>query len=436
MPGPSFFDRVRETSATTGTGTLTLAGAVTGFRSFSAVGDGARTYYSIEAPDGGWEVGIGTYTSSGTTLSRDTVLASSNAGSLVSLAAGTKQVFLPAPAEAFTPLAGENALINGGFPFFQRTAPGTATARSDDTYGPDRWVILTQTAAVNIERSTGDTAPHALKMTQNQASAQRMGTLQIVEGINSRPARGQTVRLQFKAKCSTTTTLRWAVLEWTGTRDSVTSDVVLSWTSGTYTANNFFLAANLTVPTNSVQSKSVTTSWTSCETVCTISSGCENLIAFVWTESTAAQNVTVELTECMLTIGAQERTWRQRPVDQEANLCQRYYEKGYDWDVAPGTAAPTSEPGMVSVFIPVALSTGGIFYTYPFKVTKRGTPTVTIYSPTTGASGKLRNVNAAADRTASANYLGQAAFTLTHDDATTSNDQAQLIAQFTAESEL
>ena len=71
-------DRVKETTTTTGTGTLTLAGAFSGFDSFAEIGDGNTTYYSCT--DGtDFEVGIGTYTASGTTLSRDTVLESTGA---------------------------------------------------------------------------------------------------------------------------------------------------------------------------------------------------------------------------------------------------------------------------------------------------------------------------------------------------------------------
>jgi hypothetical protein len=92
-------DRVNETSTTTGTGTFTLAGAVTGFQSFSAIGNGNTTYYTIVLQGGTeWEVGLGTYTSSGTTLSRTTVLSSSNSGSLVNFSAGTKNVFCDYPA--------------------------------------------------------------------------------------------------------------------------------------------------------------------------------------------------------------------------------------------------------------------------------------------------------------------------------------------------
>lgn len=93
-------DRVQETTTSIGTGTITLAGAVTGFQSFAAIGNGNETYYVIAAQSGGqWEVGVGTYTSSGTTLSRDTVLSSSNSGSLVDFSAGVKNVFVTYPSE-------------------------------------------------------------------------------------------------------------------------------------------------------------------------------------------------------------------------------------------------------------------------------------------------------------------------------------------------
>jgi len=93
-------DRVKETTTTTGTGTVTLLGASTGFQSFSAIGNGNTTYYTISGQIvSEWEVGIGTYTASGTTLSRTTVLSSSNSGSLVNFSAGTKDVFVTQPAE-------------------------------------------------------------------------------------------------------------------------------------------------------------------------------------------------------------------------------------------------------------------------------------------------------------------------------------------------
>ena len=93
-------DRVVETTNVAGTGTATLLGAQDGYQAFSVVGNGNTTYYTIADPvNFDWEVGIGTYTSSGNTLSRDTVLSSSNRGSLVSFGAGTKDIFLDLPSE-------------------------------------------------------------------------------------------------------------------------------------------------------------------------------------------------------------------------------------------------------------------------------------------------------------------------------------------------
>ena len=93
-------DRVKESTTTTGTGAISLAGAAVGFQTFStAVGNTNTCYYTIADQSGAdWEVGIGTYTSAGNTLSRDTIISSSNTGSLVTFSAGTKDVFVTYPA--------------------------------------------------------------------------------------------------------------------------------------------------------------------------------------------------------------------------------------------------------------------------------------------------------------------------------------------------
>ena len=134
-------DRVKVLATTTGTGTFTLGSAVSGFQDFSVIGNGNTTYYAIVAqstPD--WEVGIGTYTASGTTLSRDTILESSNGGTAVDFPAGTKDVFVTYPAErsiyldsagaypvqnTFNTLNAANAVLTAG------TVSATPTAATD-----------------------------------------------------------------------------------------------------------------------------------------------------------------------------------------------------------------------------------------------------------------------------------------------------------------
>jgi hypothetical protein len=87
-------DRVRQTTTSTGTGTITLDGSVEGFQSFTAIGNNNTTYYTI-AGGSQWEVGIGTYYAG--TLARTTVISSST-GSKLDLADGTKDVFVTLPA--------------------------------------------------------------------------------------------------------------------------------------------------------------------------------------------------------------------------------------------------------------------------------------------------------------------------------------------------
>jgi len=123
----AFADRVKETTTTTGTGTITLAGASAGYQSFSAIGNGNTTYYTIAAGSQ-WEVGVGTYTAAGTTLSRDTVLASSNGGALVNFSAGVKDVFCDYPAgKAVIQDASGNVGIGTASPASKLDVNGTTT---------------------------------------------------------------------------------------------------------------------------------------------------------------------------------------------------------------------------------------------------------------------------------------------------------------------
>ena len=137
-------DRVKETSATTGTGTLTLAGAVEDYQSFSVIGDGNTTYYTIAlSTSDEWEVGIGTYTSSGTTLSRTTVLDSSNSGSLVNFSAGEKDVFVvyPAGKSVYEDAAG-NVTVDG-------------TIRGEELEASNGLLVNSQTIGINYAVPTG-----------------------------------------------------------------------------------------------------------------------------------------------------------------------------------------------------------------------------------------------------------------------------------------
>ena len=148
-------DRVKETTTTTGTGTITLAGASTGFQSFSVIGNGNSTYYTIT--DGtNWEVGIGTYTSSGTTLNRDTVLESSNSGNAVNWSAGSKDVFVTYPAERSVMAVGSGVTSDTGSVYINKT---TMTEDTVIDSGENGFAVgpLTVASGVSFTVSAGQT---------------------------------------------------------------------------------------------------------------------------------------------------------------------------------------------------------------------------------------------------------------------------------------
>ena len=259
-------DRVKETTTVTGTGTATLLGATTGFQSFAVIGNANTTYYCI-ADQGGanWEVGIGTYTASGTTLARTTVLASSNAGSLVVFTTGVKDVFVTYPSEkgvwydasgnilftgtatatvgnllvgttsASVPsttgfvssantFAYKNRIINGGMVIDQRNTGASVTPTMDATYSVDRFTNrLTQASKYSVQQVIDAPAGlyNSLKFTSLSAytltSTDFFGVDQRIEGNNWSDldwgkATGVSVTLSFWVKSSLTGTFGATIL--------------------------------------------------------------------------------------------------------------------------------------------------------------------------------------------------------------------------------
>ena len=107
------YDRVQETTATTGTGTITLGGAVAGYQSFAVVGNGNSTYYCI-VNGTAWEVGLGLYSTTGPTLARTTVYSNSSGTTSPITLSGSSNVFVTYPAERSVNYDGSNILSIGG----------------------------------------------------------------------------------------------------------------------------------------------------------------------------------------------------------------------------------------------------------------------------------------------------------------------------------
>ncbi len=263
-------------------------------------------------------------------------------------------------------------LINGNGQVDQELV----TSLSDGTYGHDQWYALTQTASITKSTLTdvADGLPIMMRLTQSQASAQRFGYAQVIEAQRIKGLRGKQVSFGGKLRYSNNAPLRYAILEWTGTADVVTKDVVNSWTNGTFTAGQFFNSTTLTVNAVGTITPAAATV-TDFLLTATLGSSLNNVIIFIWTEGTAAQNSTLDIA-ASLKRGTAIKPLIFRPVSDELSLCQRYFCKSYGLSQAPGDSVGlTQNAGF-------AWSTTGIFSPeIQFPVRMRVAPTITPYAP-------------------------------------------------------
>lgn len=220
------------------------------------------------------------------------------------------------------PFQFKNRLLNPRGEIYIRAVAATA----DDTYFADRWYVLSQTGTVTPSALSApeDGYPVGIRITQSQASAQRFGFAQIIEGKNCKNMRGGAGALTPRIRVSNSQAIRYAILGWTSTEDSVTSDVVNDWTSSTYTANNFFLASNVSVIAVGAQTPSANT-WTTLTTLtASLGSSFNNIICMVWTEGTAAQNFTLDFDYVQFEAGSISTPFEVRSFGVEERLCERY----------------------------------------------------------------------------------------------------------------
>jgi hypothetical protein len=278
--------------------------------------------------------------------------------------------------------AGRNRLINAGFAINQR---GAAT-NADDTYCFDRWYVLTQTGAIAASALSDPESgrPTGIRLTQSQATAQRIGLAQIVEAANIKDLRAKAVAMAARVRCSASQAIRMAILEWTGTADSVTSDVVNDWTDASFTAGHFFLASNLNVIAVGATTPSAAT-WTDMTALAgSFGASLNNAIVLVWTEGTLAQNATLDLDQVQLEAGAVCGPFVPPDRADELACCLRYFE----------TVTGIGGVNGVSPFAQRVV-TNVIDCFCGFRATKRAIPTLASSAPSFVAAGPGSNNQAA-----------------------------------------
>jgi hypothetical protein len=268
-----------------------------------------------------------------------------------------------------------NHLINGNFQIAQRGTSFVSGANNDDTYNLDRWYILSDgNDAVDITQSTTEIPANGSQTSialDVETANKKFGIAQIIEQRNCQSLIGNTVTLSFKAKVSSTTKLdnvKAAIVAWSGTADTVTSDIISAWNvEGT----NPTLIANATYE-NTPANLNVTTSWETYSitaAVDTASTG--NIIVFIWsdvTDTTAGDFLYI--TDVQLEYGSVATPFERRPIGTELALCQRYFENLPD--TVSGQFEASANFGAVNWF---------------FKVRKRIAPTMT-WASGTSANGR------------------------------------------------
>lgn len=292
-----------------------------------------------------------------------------------------------------------NLLDNGGFRVCQRRTDGTAftnatpVVNNDDTYLMDRWVNLVEAAnTISVTQNTGTVptgAYNSYLMTVVTGSKQ-FGLAQFVEARDTTILKGGVASFQFKARKgganATMGIIRAAIIQWTGTGDAVTSDVVSSWAgSGT----NPTLAANwayASTPANITLTTSYQT--VSYENV-SISASATNVGVFIWCDD---QNATIGdvcfVADCKLEASATATTFQPRGIAEELARCRRHYK------LHSGTSTiqqAVNDPLRQPIFL-TSLPSSSYFGSILFDAPMRTTPTVTVYPYATPANtGRMAN---------------------------------------------
>lgn len=299
-----------------------------------------------------------------------------------------------------------NFLDNAQFRYSQKNFSGLGNL-ANGAGNIDRWYMLgsvgnNQGNGAVEESATGFQTRYAGQFrTAGGGGPQQYGTCQIVEANESFGLRGKDVTFTFAARTDGTevTTLRAGIVEWTGTTDNPTRNIVSSWSSTpTLIANATFV--------NTPSDLTISSSWAQFSITATLGTTLKNLIVFIWTPNAEADNDDFYLKEAQLVKGVLAPAFEVTEISAEADLarCQRFYEKSYDTNVDPTTSSTVGSEIIIG-----AVTATADPCKVPFKVNKFKIPSMILYS-TTGAAAKVRHNDAAADVSATAVGIGQTGY--------------------------
>ena len=288
-------------------------------------------------------------------------------------------------------LSSRNKILNGAMQIAQRgTNFAGGTTNADDAYTLDRWYVLSEGSdSIDVDQiaDSPDDGGKCIRL-DVETTGEKFGIAQIVEAVNCTDLIGNTVTLSFAAKVSNARidTVKAAVVAWSGTADTVTSDIISAWNADGTTPT---LIANATFE-NTPADLGVTTSWATYEITANVdTASTANLIVFIWSDDATnpLAGDFLYLTNVQLELGDTATPFEHRSYGQELALCQRYYMR---WQPKVNSGA-TSFP---AVGFGYASATGTAGYNVSLPSSMRATPTVSF-------SGTINAFHGAASATLS-----------------------------------
>lgn len=453
------YDLARMTTATTGTGTITLGSAVSSYLTFAQAGvqNGDTVTYAIE--DGAnREIGRGVYTSSGTTLTRAQILRSTNSNAAIVLS-GQAQVFIAAAAEDMAPqTAAEQSTVrttlyaapydvmallsfitNGSQEVSQQFAGNTYVSGTGDNgnnvYITDQWGFFKSLSGTwNAKQSTDAPTGFSKSLEINAAGTQSLAAgdysliCQFIEGtqvaaLGFGTASAPKITLGFLVKAARTGTMTVgfgnaspvlgggssstyradvtinAANTWEFKTVTLDADTANSWTTGNLTG----LVVWFGLGAGSNNQSATLGSWDTTQPLRPCSTAQTHFLS--------ATNDYLRVTGVFLvptadTIVSSRAVLFRRNLADETDACLRYYETSYNTDVAVGTVTTTGALDFGLAFTVGTVAASPVQVPVRFRKTKRGAVTIAHYSPATGTVAKGRDVVAGVDVNTGALQIG------------------------------
>lgn len=260
---------------------------------------------------------------------------------------------------------------------------------ADDTYVADLWKVIHNGQTPDISQDIENGVARLRCLFDSAAS--QVGFLQFLEAKDTLALQGKTLSfgIDLDNDSALAIDMRVALLGWSGTADSITSDVVSSWATGNPT-----LATNWEYISTPADLNSATVTRLTFEGVSFSDTDINNLAVFVWTPDEQASGDDFKISKAKLEIGATATDFVARTFAEELAIVQRFYEKSYELATAPGTNTNTAVEQNITRAA-VAGSTAGFLrdMMVNFMVRKRVAPTMVLYAQD-GTANAITNVTA------------------------------------------